>query len=138
MKTTTYIFLISLLILTTLNTLGQKDSSTKAVEAFTVPEVNAEYPGGLKQMTKYLKENVTDKIIGTTTEEHLGKTIAKFIIDENGKVTNAAILKSSTDAKIDKLFLDAIKNMPTWKPAENPKGEKTKQEFHIPLNICLK
>ena len=117
---------------------GQKDSTLRTVETFTVPAIQAEYIGGYKQLTKYLKDNVVNKLPPTTSNQNIEKVVVKFFVDENGKTTGATIFKTSTDPKVDKLFIDAINNMPQWKPAENPKGKKTKQEFTIPLYICLK
>jgi hypothetical protein len=96
-----------------------------------VPETEAEYPGGFKQMTDYLTKNVIDKI--SKKDEKLWQTAVKFTIDEVGQVVDTKISKTSTDPKTDKLLLDALNKMPRWKPAKNTKGLKVKQEFNIPL-----
>jgi TonB family protein len=133
------IFIVAFLAITiNSNLYGQKDSSAKSVATFTVPEIQAEYPGGYKELIKYLKTTVTDKLTSTQTTNNVGKVVVKFFVDENGKTTDAKIFKTSNDATVDKLFIDAVNKMPVWKPAEQPKGKKVKQEFTIPLYICLK
>lgn len=96
-----------------------------------VPETEAEYPGGYEQITNYLKEHVSDKIIPASPPEKLGIVTVSFTINENGDVTDSKIEKSSGDVKVDKLLLDAINKMPKWKAAENEKGMKIKQTFKI-------
>ena len=108
-------------------------------ETFTIPEVQAEYVGGLKKMFDYINQNVTSKIVLTQSEVDIFKTpVAQWSIDETGTVIAAKIIKSSNISKIDNLYLSAIKNMPKWKPAEKFDKTKTRQEFRLPLKICFK
>jgi len=93
-----------------------------------VPEIEAEYPGGNQQMTNYLKENAINKI----SEAILKKEITvRFTVKEGGEIINAQITKSSGDFKADQLLLDSINQMAKWRPAENSKGIKVKQEFEF-------
>jgi len=98
-----------------------------------IPNKEAEYPGGFKQFTEYLTENVFNKIPEPQSTEKIRQTVLKFTVDEEGQVVNATIAKSSSDPKIDELLLDATNKMPKWMPAYNSKGIKVKQEFSIPL-----
>lgn len=95
-----------------------------------IPEVEAEYRGGHLEMKKYLKDNVIDKNYDLVSKESL-KGKVRFIIDEEGRIENVKITESTGDAKADKSLLDAIIQMPKWKPAENSKGVKVKQEFEF-------
>jgi len=58
----------------------------------------------------------------------------KFTVNEEGKIVDALIFRSSEDPKADQLLLDAINKMPEWKPARNSTGMKIKQEFTIPMS----
>ena len=98
--------------------------------ATVIPETEAEYPGGSQQMTHYFKETVINKISEKTSKQ-FPQVIVRFTINEEGEIVDAKISKTSSDLKIDKLFLDAINKMPKWKPAENSKGIKVKQEFEF-------
>lgn len=100
---------------------------------FTVdPEREAKYPGGLQELKKYLQEKAIDKIPGTSFKNY-DLVAVKFTISEKGETINAHIFGSeyqtAKDEKIDKLLLEAIRNMPYWKPAEYANGVKVKQEF---------
>ena len=94
-----------------------------------VPAIEAEFPGGYKQIAEYLNENIFKKIpeTGLTPKQILSVKVI-FTIDENGNVVNAKI-PFATNPAIDKLLLEAITKMPKWKPAQNSKGLKVKQEF---------
>lgn len=98
------------------------------VKMMIVPEKDAEYIEGYEQLITYLKLNVKDKLIRTDSKKFSGCYIL-FKINEQGKIKDAHISKSTGDAATDKLLLDVINKMPTWKPAENSKGKKVKQQF---------
>jgi len=116
---------------------GIEDRNTKEGEYMLtiVPAKEAEYSGGFVQMSEYLLKNVYDKTSGKSAAEKISKAIVKFTIDEQGQVVEVKIARTSTDQAIDKLLLEAITKMPKWKPAENAKGKKVKQEFNIPLGF---
>lgn len=100
-----------------------------------IPEIEAEFPGGFKQLADY----VNTRIVGDKTEktglQKIERAAVKFTITEEGKVTDARLVSSTNDAAIDKLILDAFTNMPNWKPATNSKGLKVKQQVYIPFGI---
>jgi len=98
-----------------------------------VPETEAKYPGGFKQLTAYVTEIIFNKSSKTGSFGKIQQAIVKFTVNEEGQVVGTKLFKSSIDPQIDKLILDAINKMPKWKPAENPKGIKVKQEFSIPF-----
>jgi hypothetical protein len=98
-----------------------------------VPAMEAEFPGGFKQISAYLNDNFLNKITQKGNTDKIRQTSLKFTINEEGKVVNSKIFNTSSDIKIDQLLLEAINKMPKWKPAKNSKGIKVKQEFIIPF-----
>ena len=105
-----------------------------ATQAVTVvPEVEAEYPGGFKQITEYYTGNALNKIAGENASDKIRQAVVTFKVSEEGEILEAKIARSSTDLTIDKLLLEATNKMPKWKPAENGKGVKVKQEVSIPF-----
>ena len=96
-----------------------------------IPAVEAEYDGGYDKMTSYLREKVLTKVPVTSTNAKVPEVSVLFTVNENGYVSDAKMLKESADPNFDKLFLEAVNNMPKWKPAENAKGVKVKQQFTI-------
>ncbi|MCW3085842.1 MAG: hypothetical protein JWP12_3208 [Bacteroidetes bacterium] len=98
-----------------------------------IPETEAQYPGGFKQLTTYLTEAVFKKLTEQSAAHNIAYATVKFTVNEQGHVANAYLLQTSGDYATDKLILDAITKMPAWKPAKNAKGVSVKQEFSIPF-----
>lgn len=105
------------------------ENSNMYVLMTIVPEIEAEFIGGSLEITKYLKENVIYKITDAIPKQFNGIVI--FTVNEYGEITNAKISNTSGDSKIDELLLEAAYKMPKWKPAEDSKGIKVKQDFEI-------
>ncbi len=99
-----------------------------------VPETEAEYPGGLKQLSAYFTNQVTGKIADKKLSEKLLNAIIRFTVDQDGRVLNPELVRTSTDTRIDRLLLEAMQKMPLWKPSVNGQGTKIKQEFTIPFS----
>jgi TonB family protein len=95
-----------------------------------IPELEAKYVGGYEQLAKYLRKNVINKISETTSKEFQHGVVG-FTVNDQGDTVNAKVVETSGDLKTDKLLVDAINKMPKWKPAENSKGIKVKQEFEF-------
>ena len=116
------------------NTLSHNDM--KEINfSFTVdPESEATFYGGQQQLEEYLKDNAIDKIPDGHFEGY-DLAVVKFTISEEGEIMDAHIFgneyRKSKDEKIDELLLEAICNMPNWKPAEYANGVKVKQEFAL-------
>lgn len=96
-----------------------------------IPEVEAEYPGGFKQLTAYLIENVISKISEKEFTDSFQRAAVQFTIDKEGRVVDAEVIRTSADARIDKLLLDAVRKMPKWKPAKDSKGVNVFEKQNI-------
>jgi hypothetical protein len=97
-----------------------------------IPETEAAYPGGFKQLTSYLTKNIMDKASERTSEK-IQQAIVRFSVNEDGQPVDVRLFKTSTDLKTDQLIMDAINNMPRWKPAKNAEGVIVKEEISIPF-----
>jgi TonB family protein len=95
-----------------------------------VPETEAEYSGGYPKMAQYLKENAIDKISESTAVQ-IKQAVVGFTVTDKGEIANAEISKTTGDPEADQLLLDAITNMPKWKPAVDSKGKTVPQEFEF-------
>jgi TonB family protein len=98
-----------------------------------VPETEAEFPGGVKQLTEYIQKNVFDKISEPGASGKVQQAIVKFTVTEEGRLLNPRIVRSSRNLQLDRFVLDAIAKMPNWKSAQNSRGMKVQQEFSIAL-----
>ncbi|MCW3103859.1 MAG: hypothetical protein JWO09_2299 [Bacteroidetes bacterium] len=98
-----------------------------------IPQTEAAYPGGFKQLTDHLLKNVFNKAPGPDAYRNIQQAVVAFTVNEEGKVINAKLTRSSADPRIDKLILDAVRSMPEWTPAKDAEGKKVKEQFSIPL-----
>ncbi len=112
------------------NNLKQNDIQEISFSFLVQPDNDAIYPGGQLQMREYLKTNVLDQIsIAKFRQYQLA--VVKFIIDEQGNVTNPSLFWTSENDDNDRILLKAIRNMPSWLPASYNDGPKVKQEFAL-------
>jgi hypothetical protein len=96
-----------------------------------VPETEAEYPGGLQQVNRYLLE-VMNKTTEAKAPDRLSTNVrVAFTITEEGKISNARISGTPANPETEQLLLEAIHLMPGWKPAKDSKGVNIKQEFEF-------
>ena len=102
-----------------------------------MPDVEAAYPGGLGSAIDYLRSSVLKNAPETDTSmisRRLTSAVIKFTLDENGKVIEARMDRSSSDEMLDKRLLEATFNMPAWTPAMNVHGEKMKRELSLSVD----
>jgi protein TonB len=113
---------------------GQTENNNIHVSFYNAPEINAQFGGGYKEMYSYLKKS----ILGNekdTIPARLGMVVVKFMVDEDGAVSNPQVVKSSGDLFTDSRLLQAVSKMPKWKPAAD-KGMKMKQQVQFSFGGC--
>jgi len=111
-----------------------KTSGDKTIEGefkvLVVPDFEAQFQGGLIQLIDYFNKKVTkSEEVNGTKLEYIPIVEAKFKVHENGKIRQVKLLNSTSDPKIDRCIIQAISQMPDWKPAANSKGKKVTQEI---------
>ena len=90
---------------------------------------------------------MSHELVSIKREKIDGNKIQGFIIDESGglilvsyvydfNLDGLMVLRKKDITKLettktDKLLLEVINGMPKWKPAENAKGVKVKQDFEF-------
>jgi len=104
-------------------------------EIFEVVEEQAEFPGGMSALRTYLKENVMlPEAVQSGNVQ--GKVYVKFIISENGNVSNVKVVKGVLDCKeCDAEAVRVVKAMPNWSPAKN-NGKKVNSYFNLPVSFA--
>lgn len=75
----------------------------------------AQFPGGLKALAKYLKENLEypQKAIKDNIS---GQVVVQFVVRKDGRISDVEIYKS-VDPLLDKEAVRVVKAMPLWEPA---------------------
>lgn len=101
---------------------------------FTVVEVMPEYPGGEKEMMKFLAENIK---YPTVAKENgiSGKVYVTFIVDKNGLIDNITVLRG-IGGGCDEEAMRVIKMMPKWKPGTQ-RGQAVRVQYNVPIKFTL-
>jgi protein TonB len=107
-----------------------------APEIFTIVEENAEFPGGIPAMMKYIQNNVQYPAMAREAGIS-GKCFLKFVVNENGDISNVEILKGVPGCpECDKEAIRVVKSMPKWKPAKMT-GRSVKCYFNLPFSFKI-
>ncbi len=91
-----------------------------------------EYPGGFEALVKFMGENI--EYPKSAKEDNAeGKTLISFVIDKEGKVTNAKVTEGFHDA-CDAEALRVINAMSDWSPGKH-EGKVVKVEMVLPIKF---
>ena len=110
------------------NTLVDNEIKEIRFSIWVNPDLEASFPGGTEALDHYLQEFAISKIPDNSFQGYDLATI-KFTIDSEGHVVNPRVFWPLKNEMVDKLLLEAICNMPTWKPAVYEDGVQVSQEF---------
>ena len=106
----------------------------KERDVYTAVETMAEFPGGMEELLQYLKTTITYPE-SAIKEQVQGRVIVKFVIEEDGIVADAEIIKGVSPG-LDAEALRVVNNMPRWIPAK-VKGKAVASNFTLPVNFSL-
>jgi TonB family protein len=111
---------------------AQEHKSTNGV--YTEVEEMPEYPGGINALMSEIASGI---IYPEEAKKNgiQGKVFVSFVVDEQGKVTNAKIERGVNPA-LDAESLRVVSGLKTWKPGKE-KGKAVKVAFTIPINYAL-
>jgi TonB family protein len=93
-----------------------------------------EYPGGINALKSEIASSINypDEAKKNGIQ---GKVFVSFVVDEQGKVTNAKI-ERGVETSLDKESLRVVNGLKTWKPGKE-KGKAVKVAYTIPINYAL-
>lgn len=108
-----------------------KDDGTPV---FTVVEDMPQFQGGDEGRINFLTDNI--RYPQMAKEEGIQGTVyVTFVIDENGKVTHAEILRG-IGGGCDEEALRVVRLMPRWKPGKQS-GRNVRVQFNMPIKFTL-
>lgn len=99
------------------------------------PEHQAEFKGGYYKMIQHLKGNTGISVLNWAIEKDK-QAILHFWVDEEGKVVNVVIKKTSGVEVVDNELERLIKDMPQWNPAKS-NHENVMQEFEFAIGNSM-
>ena len=110
------------------------DKPATTDETFAVVEQMPEFPGGMKELMTYLKDNI--KYPKAAQDKKVeGRVIVQFVIEKDGTPTEFNVLRS-VDPDLDKEALRVLGNMPKWKPGMQ-KGQAVRVKYTVPVSFKL-
>ena len=138
MKKMLFTFALMALPLFALKAMAQETPTDTTV--YRVVEKMPEYPEGVEKLVKYIRTSTDNywkkrypkgKPVYPCEQGISGRIIVSFVINENGQVTDPAVLRR-VDKDLDKEAIRIIKSMPRWIPGEH-KGKKVKVRLTLPV-----
>lgn len=108
--------------------------STAKEEVFMVAEQMPEFPGGMKEMLKFLQENVKYPVNAIKNNVQ-GRVIVQFVVEKDGTLTEFKVARS-VDPDLDAEALRVLQTMPKWKPGMQ-KGQVVRVKFTVPVSFKL-
>ena len=93
-------------------TISKKDKDQPA----TFVEIEAQFPGGESEWTKYVRKSLVSKL-DEFKESDYGTCIIKFVVDKTGKVSQVEA-QTMRGTKLAEIAVNAIRNGPRWIPAQ--------------------
>lgn len=105
------------------------------LDPYKVVEKMPEYPGGTDKLLAFISENINYP--QSAKEKGIeGKCFIDFVIDIDGSVTDAHLLKGF-DEECDAEALRVVNSMPKWKPGKH-EGKPVRVQYMIPIAFKLK
>jgi TonB family protein len=93
-----------------------------------------EFPGGIKNLTKYLKENL--KYPTTASDMGIsGKVVVQFVVEKDGRITNIKVLRG-IGGGCDEEAVRVVSMMPNWKPGTQ-NGKPVPVYYYLPISFIL-
>ena len=102
---------------------------------FAVAEQQPEFPGGMRELMKYLRDNIQYPRISRENNSQ-GKTLVNFVVNTDGSIQDVEVLRSSSDVYLDREAIRVVKGMPKWNPGKQA-GKTVRVRFTLPVTFRL-
>ncbi|MDO4335864.1 MAG: energy transducer TonB [Bacteroidales bacterium] len=112
----------------------EPEPAPKEDEIFVAVEQQAEFPGGMAALMKWLSNNIRYPEAAQQNDVQ-GRVIVKFVVEKDGSVSQAQIVKG-VDKDLDKEALRVVNKMPKWQAGKN-NGVAVRSYFTLPVNFKL-
>lgn len=108
--------------------------STAKEEVFMVAEQMPEFPGGMKELLKFLQDNLKYPENAMMNNVQ-GRVIVQFVVEKDGTLTEFKVARS-VDPDLDAEALRVLQTMPKWKPGMQ-RGKIVRVKFTVPVSFKL-
>ena len=103
-------------------------------EVFDIVEIAPEFPGGVQELLKYLKDNIKYPQNAQDAKKE-GRVIAQFVVTTDGSVADVKIVRGVYPS-LDEEAIRVIKSMPKWKPGTQD-GKPINVRYTLPVMFKL-
>jgi TonB family protein len=103
-------------------------------EVFTVVEQHPEFPGGMKELSTYLGQNLKYPEAAEKANAQ-GRVFISFIVTKTGEITDVNLLKG-IGFGADEEAMRVVRQMPRWKPGRQ-NGLVVNVKYNLPINFQL-
>ena len=110
-------------------------TQSEAEEVFSAVDQMPEFPGGMSELGIYLQTNL--RYPSKAVENHWeGRALCQFIIEKDGSISNAEIIRSTGSQLLDVEAMRVVLNMPNW-TAGKQNGDSVRVQFALPIVFKL-
>ena len=102
---------------------------------YDMTEVKPVYPGGQSALNDYINNQIEYPQMAIDDSKQ-GTVNVQFIVDENGKVTDAKAVGGSLGDGLDDEAVRVISKMPKWEPGK-VKGKRVKTRLTLPITYQI-
>ncbi len=95
------------------------------------PEIMPQYPGGIKALLAFLKNNIHAP--EELNDDEVVTVKIKFVINYDGKIESFQVLQSGGEI-FDNEVIRVLKKMPLWIPGKS-KGENVSVYYYLPVKF---
>ena len=113
---------------------GPSSSKSPGSDAFDVVEEMPVYPGGMPAMMDFFNKNMKYPKEAFDAKQE-GRVIAQFVVEKDGCITDAHIVKSVSPA-LDAEALRIVNAMPNWTPGRQ-NGKPVRVKYTVPISFKL-
>lgn len=101
-------------------------------EIFIIPDEEAYFPGGMKEMQNFIAENIIYPEVAVNNHIR-GRVTVRFYVNKEGVISDVKIMKGIPDCpECDKEVIRVVKLMPNWIPGKNL-GEPIDSYYILPV-----
>jgi protein TonB len=102
---------------------------------FQVAEQQPEFPGGPRELMKFLRDNIQYPRISRENNSQ-GKALVAFVVNTDGSIQDIEVFRSSSDVYLDREAVRVVKAMPKWNPGKQA-GKAVRVRFILPVTFRL-
>ena len=102
---------------------------------FVEYETCPEFPGGQREMLKYIQENLIYPKLALKKQIQ-GRSICQFIVEKDGSISHIQVVRSSGNKSLDRAAIRVIRTMPKWTPGRL-QGKIDRTHYVIPVNFRI-